>query len=688
MKPLTNIKAKLTELTDHIRALSPGRKALLLLLLTSWALMLMLHVVAWQEYHTPFPGFTVEPNGLLTPFGRPSWARYQLDEPLQILHRLVSVDGTPIPNNRALFHLLRDEYAVGEEAFFTFELPDGTERTVLFPLVPWPHLDFIEIFLVPYLVGLILLGLGTWVFWSRDDTASAIFTVFSCTLTLSLSTIYDLTGSGLLPHIWIAAISLNGAIIIQLGLLFPLPLRWLHEHPKSQYLPYIPALLLLIAGELTLYTWPTPWAMVTIWRLIYVLNIIGVLFFLALQWRRMRHPPSVTVRRQSRIILMGATIAFGPSAFWFLTNLVGSPAAFSGIFSAPVLFFPLATAYAILRHRLTAVDRLLSRGVTYGILSLVVVAAFFELTHILANALGEFLADPFFLSVFVMLLVIIFNPLRVLVQRFIDSLFLRTKPEEEHSIRTLNRKIAPLLELAPILTTIGQQLAEHQITHATLWLYNEVERGYMPYVLAEEQPATAGLWRKDHGLVRTIESYQTAFFIQQAPYKGSVCIPLHYCQGLIGWFLLLERQIPYSADEMEYLTALAESCAPTLDRARCYTYQRERTMLLTAALSNIRCGVISLYQQGKIIIVNGTAERLLNITASAVLGEYYLPALTPLHSSLNQQLKIAQAENRPVQLEIRLTLADQETLPLRLHIRPLHDNDGEIRGNTITLELI
>ncbi|HEY89683.1 MAG TPA: PAS domain-containing protein [Thermoflexia bacterium] len=685
MKPLTNIKTKLTELTDQLRALSPGRRALLLLLLTSWVLMLVLYVVAWQEYHTPFPGFTVEPNGLLTPFGRSCWARYQLEEPLQILHRLVSVDGIPIPSNRALFHLLRDEYAVGEEAFFTFELPDGTERTVLFPLVPWPALDFIEIFLVPYLVGLILLGLGTWVFWSRDDTASAIFTVFSCTLTLSLSTIYDLTGSGLLPHIWIAAISLNGAIIIQLGLLFPLPLRWLHERPKIQYLPYIPALLLLIAGELTLYTWPTPWTMVTVWRLIYALNIAGIFFFLALQWRRMRHPPSITTRRQSRIILMGAAIAFGPGAFWFLTNLVGSPAAFSGIFSAPVLFFPLATAYAILRHRLTAVDRLLSRGVTYGSLSLVIVAAFFELTHILANALGEYLTNPFFLSVFVMLLVLIFNPLRVLVQRLIDSFFLRTKPEEHHSIRVLNQKIAPLLELAPILTTIGRQLAEHQITHATLWLYNEVARGYTPYVLEEEQPATAGLWRKDHGLVRTIESYQTAFFIQQAPYNGSVCVPLHYHQGLIGWFLLLERQTPYSAAELEYLTALAESCTPTLDRARRYTYQRERAMLLTAAFSNIPCGVITLDRQGKIIVINTTAEKLLNITASEVLGEYYLPTLTPLHSSLNQQLKIAQAENRPVRLETRLLLADQETLPLHLHISPLYNNSGEIKGNTITL---
>lgn len=688
MKLLTTLKLNLTQLAEHIRALSTGRKALLLLLLTSWALMLVLYGVAWQEYQTPFPGFTVEPNGLLTPFGRSSWARYQLEEPLQILHRLVSVDGTPIPSNRALLRLLRNEYAVGEEAFFTFTLPNGTERTVLFPLVPWPLLDFIEIFLVPYLVGLALLGLGTWVFWSRDDTASAIFTVFSCTLTLTLSTIYDLTGSGLLPHIWIAALSLNGAVIIQLGLLFPMPLRWLHAHPKIQYLPYLPALLLLTAGELTLYTWPTPWAMVTVWRLIYALNITGIFFFLTLQWQRMRHPSSITIRRQSRIILMGATLAFGPVAFWFLTNLVGSPAAFSGIFSAPIFFFPLATAYAILHHRLATVDRQLSKGVTYGSLSLVIVAVFFELTNLLANALGEFLTDPFFLSVFIMLLVLIFNPLRVLVQRFIDSFFLRTKPEERQSIHILNRKITPLLELVPILTTIGQQLTEHQITHATLWLYNEVERGYTPYVLAEEQPATAGLWRKEHGLVRTIESYQTAFFIQQAPYKGSVCIPLHYCQSLIGWFLLLERQTPYTADEMEYLTALAESCTPTLDRARRYTYQRERTMLLTATLSNIPCGVITLDQQGKIIIVNAIAERLLNITASEVLGEYYLPSLTPLHSSLRQQLKIAQAENRSVQLETHLMLADQETRPLRLHIRPLHDNDGKTRGNTITLELI
>ena len=428
--------------------------------------------------------------------------------------------------------------------------------------------------------------------------------------------------------------------------------------------------------------------MVTVWRLIYALDIIGILFFLVLQWHRMRHPLSITIRRQSRIILMGATIAFGPGVVWFLTNLLNTPVAFSGVFSAPILFFPLATAYAILQHRLTTMDRLLSRGVTYGGLSLLIVAAFFELTHILANVFREFLANPFFLSIFVMLLVIIFNPLRVLVQRFIDSFFLRTKPEEHQAIRALEERITPLLELTPILTSIGQQLAEHQISHATLWLYNEAERGYTPYVLEEEQPHTVGVWRKEHGLVRTIESYKTAFFIQQAPYKGSVCVPLHYCQGLIGWFLLLERKTPYSADEMEYLTTLAESCAPTLDRARRYTYQLEHTEQLTTILSNLPSGIITLDRQGRITTLNTTAEKLLNISAPEVIGEYYLPSLTPLHCSLNQQLKITQKESRSVQLDAHLKLADQEILPLRLHIKPLRDNKDQLKGNTIILRPI
>ncbi|MCD6345288.1 MAG: hypothetical protein J7M17_06785 [Anaerolineae bacterium] len=428
----TQKRLSVRRILQHIQRLPPARKLVLFLLLAGWGLMFLTHVLAWRQFQSPFPGFTVEPSGVLTPFGRSDWARFQVEPPLAEPERLVSVDGAPVSGNRALTNLLRRTYAPGGEAFFTFEHPDGSARTLLLPLINWRFRDFADIFLVPYLVSLVVMGLGTWVFWTRDDATGYLFTCFSLALGLTLSLIFDLTGSGVLSYLWIAALTLTGATLFHLGLLFPGPVRWLRRRPALQYLPYAPGLLLLVAGEATHTTWPSPWAFIPVWRLIYAFVGLSGLFFLAMQVYRLRRSPSATVQQQSRIILMGATLAFSPTLFWFMSNVVGAPFAFGGLYAAFIVLFPLAAAHAILHYRLAHTDALLARGVTYWLLTLLVIAALFELTNLLAQNFGDVLSldDPFALSLLVLALVLIFNPLLAFLQRLTDRLFLRPQAEQ------------------------------------------------------------------------------------------------------------------------------------------------------------------------------------------------------------------------------------------------------------------
>ena len=129
---------------------------------------------------------------------------------------------------------------------------------------------------------------------------------------------------------------------------------------------------------------------------------------------------------------MGATLAFSPTLFWFLSNVIGAPFAFGGLYAAFIVLFPLAAAHAILHYRLEHTDALLARGVTYWLLTLIVIAALFELTNLLAQNFGDVLSldDPFALSLLVLALVLIFNPLLSFLQRLTDRLFLRQQTEQ------------------------------------------------------------------------------------------------------------------------------------------------------------------------------------------------------------------------------------------------------------------
>ncbi|NBD36851.1 MAG: hypothetical protein GVY30_12755, partial [Chloroflexi bacterium] len=293
--------------SPHVRR---ARLALLICLIAGWGVLLGAHFTAWDTTrHVPFPGFTAEPSGVLTPFGNASWARFEVTPPLAEPERVVAVDDIPIQNNRQLQRVLRTEYEVGGEAFFSFAKPDGSQRTVLLPLTAWPMADFANIFLAPYVTALVILGLGTWVMLSQSDRHSVVFVLGSITFAWALALIFDLTVSGVFPRIWIAAITLSGVFFAQLGLRFPRPVRLVRHSPWIVWLFYGIGGLLLIAGQLTLYHWPSSWAFIPTWRIIYLENGLGMLFFLGMMVHRLRRPPSTTVRRQSRIILMGATLA-------------------------------------------------------------------------------------------------------------------------------------------------------------------------------------------------------------------------------------------------------------------------------------------------------------------------------------------------------------------------------------------
>ena len=116
-----------------------------------------------------------------------------------------------------------------------------------------------------------------------------------------------------------------------------------------------------------------------------------------------------------------------------MSNVIGAPFAFGGLYAAFIVLFPLAAAHAILRYRLAHTDALLARGVTYWLLTLLVIGALFELTNLLAQNFGDVLSldDPFALSLLVLALVLIFNPLLAFLQRLTDRLFLRPQAEQE-----------------------------------------------------------------------------------------------------------------------------------------------------------------------------------------------------------------------------------------------------------------
>jgi len=563
------------------------RLALLLCLIVGWGVLLSAHFLAWDTArHVPFPGFTVEPSGVLTPFGDSSWARFDATPPLAEPERVIAVDDLPIQNNRQLQRVLRNEYQVGGEAFFTFDQPDGSQRTVLLPLTAWPMADFANIFLAPFATALVIMGLGTWVMLSQSDQHSVVFVLGSIAFAWALALIFDLTVSGIFPWLWIAAITMSGVFFAQLGLRFPRPVRLVRRRPWIIWLFYGIGGLLLLAGQLTLYHWPSSWAFIPTWRIIYLENALGMLFFLGMMVHRLRRPPSTTVRRQSRIILMGATLAFGPIIFWQLSNLFGAPRPFTGIYAPFALFFPLALAYAVLRYQLADVDAVFARGVTYGLMTISGVGLYLLLRHLLADALARFdiSADLIYIALFILVLIATFDPVRRYLQGWVDRLFLRTRVDYRAALQSFSHQLAESLALPQVLRALGRQI-EHTLhaREAAIWLYDDESARFRPHGVGLGAPPATACAETDPVASR-IAAEDSAFFLEPHRYPqdaalaamttdaGEICVPLRRRERLIGWLLGSGRRSerPYTPDDLAFLSALADQSALAVENARLF----------------------------------------------------------------------------------------------------------------------
>lgn len=143
-----------------------------------------------------------------------------------------------------------------------------------------------------------------------------------------------------------------------------------------------------------------------------VLLAVGVaLASVVVRWRR----ATGLAREQLRWLLLGVlgTVAVGASAF------VAPPSVMELLPALAVLPFPAACVVALLRHRLWDVDLVLSRSLSYGLLSGAVVGAYVVAVAALGSLIGSSSNAPVLATAVVALLVL---PLHARLQRMVNRL--------------------------------------------------------------------------------------------------------------------------------------------------------------------------------------------------------------------------------------------------------------------------
>ncbi len=198
----------------------------------------------------------------------------------------------------------------------------------------------------------------------------------------------------------------------------------------------------------------------------------GAAASLVVRFRRSRG-----VEKQQLTVLVAAGV-FATAMFlvsWVVEGVSGSQDLGVAITLLGILAIPVAIGVAMLRYRLYEVDRVISRTLVYGALTLILGSAYGGLV-LAGQAVFSSFAGGSDLAIAGSTLVVaaLFLPLRARVQRVVDRRFYRRRYDAQRTLEAFGSRLRREVELETLAGDLrGVVVDTVQPTHVFLWLRSE-----------------------------------------------------------------------------------------------------------------------------------------------------------------------------------------------------------------------
>jgi len=372
-----------------------------------------------------------------------------------------------LPSYFAYLHSINTTSPYGPQLPFS-DVRDLYRLGLSLDFYAWLDISGIVLNLLVYvLVGIVI-------FWRKSDDRMALL----ASLALVLFPIAFNNGvAATLPPAWaLPTECVEFAGNVCLGLFFYL-------FPSGQFVPRWASLLIII--------WIADWANSVFFPNIpfnnsipaFVLFLVVVASPIILQIYRYRRVSTPVQRQQTKWVVFGIVLGFGSFVIGATVMYLLLPRFFSisplvtTLVQIPlnlfVLVFPLSIGFAILRARLWEIDRLISRTLVYGMLTVALALVYAGLIIGLQALLGAIIKQNNEAAIVISTLAVaaLVQPLRNRLQRLIDRRFYRRKYDAAKTLEAFSatlRNEVDLDQLREELVTVVQETM--QAAPVSLWL--------------------------------------------------------------------------------------------------------------------------------------------------------------------------------------------------------------------------
>ena len=513
------------------------------------------------------------------------------------------------------------------------------------------------------LLAFLYLGIGIFVLLRSSRSRRSIHFYFICLAAFVVFLFSYTTRLGTLDW-WVYGFSVLSFVFLP-ALFLHFCLRFPVDAIRANsrvFLLYVPAVLLGLLHLLWITGHLAPLGLPRNPRSSVFLDYAELSFFAAgfltggiLLLKRRIEARDLIIRQQMKWISYGTLAGIVPfSLIYVIPVFLGARATFA--MNSSILFLaliPLSVGYALIQYRLMDVEVIARRSIAYFVASSVLLAVYLLLALLLGRVLEWAVPQASFMAICLIVLVIalLFAPLRNAVQARLDRLFYRDQFQDRSTLLDFARTLSSEINLEPLSRSILDRISKtFRIDKASIFLSDQTHIGFFRLVCSmnAKAPVADRLYREDElGDRETIETLvdqpgEANYLHRAGPMLAGD--GLHYIQDLrlqgkiVG--MIAVGQLPgarhFSTEDLNLLSALAGYAAMALENANLYrsvetkALELERLRSYTESIiESINVSVLALDRSGCITSCNRAFEELYGTRRQRISGlrvEDLLPA--------------------------------------------------------------
>jgi signal transduction histidine kinase len=535
--------------------------------------------------------------------------------------QLIAVNGVPVKSFNDVEDVLEGKrpgtlptetgFSAGDTIPVTIKKFDDGEQTLDVTLGTLPMADRIAIIVIPGILGVLFLIISLWIFGlRRGESSGRAFALFTSSLAIVMGTLFDLYTTHAFVHLWTLSLAVLGGSMVDMAMAVPQEFRPAIHRPAIRWMGYFAGLILTGYAYLTLFNFQNPTAYIVAWRLLYLFVAVSALVFFGFVIHRAFLSSSPVIKTQARTILIGALLGFSVMIVW-LVNMAFRwfEFPFTTRLFLPIILFPAALGYTILRYRLIQTDTWMRQSLIYVLLTIFLVGGIAVVVTGLTLIFKGF--QPFnntwLIVVVAFILAVLLNPLHNRLQGMVDSALFRGQRAYLKSQQEFTHKLSTAVNqqgISQILReSVMNSLAPDRVH---IFIYDAMNDQYAAMPGADNRPTSDLRFASTSPLAQHFEKEHLPIYLDENRIPPSLAsdqarlallgcrlyIGLPGKERLLGWLAVGSRLSgqPYTTQDLAFAENLCEQTALSLERAQTVS-DLERRVQEMNALSRVSQGV-------------------------------------------------------------------------------------------------